>query len=178
MKYIKLFESFDSGLKIGDMVFIKPAESAATFVAVDPTQAKIIERSIIKYDPSYEGKPIKLMVTDSIKNYVIWDVVKETARLVDESEAYELNETGDYQGLFLKGGELEWREPTVTNPIVWPEGLKSMKMSNMDREKENERSMNPKYIIPVVKNRIVYVDGHGSAIFIDEPIGKYYSKNI
>ena len=159
MKHIKLFESFGSSFKleVGDIVFIKPTEREATFVAVDPIQAREIEEYIMSYDFSYEGKPIKLMVTDPTKNYVIWDVMKERARLVGESEAYTLNQTGDYIGLFLKDGKLDWEEPNVANP--------------MDE-------MNPKYIIPVVKDRIVFIDGHGSALFIDEPIDEFYGGDI
>jgi hypothetical protein len=166
MKHVKLFENFKSGpstanLNVGDVVFIIPFGSEFTVVAVDPMEAKEIESLIMSYDSTYEGSPIKLEVADPNKNYVVWDVVKEEARLVSENEAHQLNQTGDYMGAFLKGGELEWEEE---EPIE----------ANLDWERQKERDMNPKYIVPAVKNRIVSIDGHGSLMFIDEPVKQFF----
>ena len=176
MKHIKLFENFsmNSNLNAGDVVFIKPTEAEFNVFAVDPTEAAEIESlGIMDYDSTYEGSPIKLEVTDPNKNYVVWDVIKEKARLVSENKAHQLNQTGDYMGAFLKGGELEWEEP-IKEPIDWKPGETSRRMGAPDWEKEKERGNNPKYIVPVVKNRIVFIDGHGSLMFIDEPVKKFY----
>ena len=158
MKHIKLYESFSSmsNLNVGDVVFIKPYEAEVEIMAVDPNKASELEMKIMDYDPNYEGKPIRLRIMDPNKNYVVWDVAKEEARLVDEEEAHNLNQTGYYMGLFLRNGELEWEEPIEMNPIDW--------------EKERERGETPKYICPVVKDKVVFVDGHGSALLreIDE----------
>ena len=175
-----MFESFVAGsmgsnLNVGDVVFVKPTEAEFTVVALDPTEAAEIESFILSYDSTYEGRPIKLEVTDPNKNYVVWNVVREEARLVSEKEARQLNQTGDYGGAFLKGGKLEWEEPIATNPIDWKPGETSRRMSAPDWKREEERSMNPKYIVPAVKNRIVYIDGHGSLMFIEEPVGEFYS---
>jgi hypothetical protein len=180
MQHIKLFEDFQSGytspnLNSGDVVFIKPNESEFTVVAVDSREAGEIENLIMDFDPSYQGTPIKLEITDPNKNYVVWDVAKETARLVSKNEAYRLNQTGEYQGAFLKGGELEWEEPTETNPIDWKEGETQRRMSDADWARQQEIDSNPKYIVPVVKNQIVFIDGHGSLMFIEEPINRFYA---
>jgi hypothetical protein len=179
MKHVKLFENFKSGsttanLNVGDVVFIKPTEAEFTVVAVDPMEAKEIESLIMNYDSTYEGSPIKLEVTDPNKNYVVWNVVKEEARLVSENEAHQLNQTGNYMGAFLKGGELEWEEPIETNSIDWKAGETQRRMDPVDWEREKERGMNPKYIVPAVKNRIVFIDGQGSLMFIDEPVKQFY----
>jgi len=180
MKHIKIFEDFQSGytssnLNSGDVVFIKPDESEFTVVAVDSREAGEIENLIMDFDPSYQGTPIKLEITDPNKNYVVWDVAKEMARLVSKNEAYRLNQTGEYQGAFLKGGELEWEEPTETNPIDWKEGETQRRMSDADWARQQEIDSNPKYIVPVVKNQIVFIDGHGSLMFIEEPINRFYA---
>ena len=172
MKHIILYESFSSmsNLNVGDVVFIKPYEAEVEIMAVDPNKASELEMKIMGYDPNYEGKPIRLRIMDPNKNYVVWDVAKEEARLVDEEEAHNLNQTGYYMGLFLRNGELEWEEPIEMNPIDWKPGETSRKMSHVDWEKERERGDNPKYICPVVKDKVVFVDGHGSALLreIDE----------
>jgi len=166
MKHIELFESFnsESKLQVGDIVFVKPTDSDVTFVAVDPIVAKTIEEFINDFDPGFESEPIKLKVTDPTKNYVVWEMLDPYAtRLVDESEAYELNQTGDYvQSIFLKGGKLEWIEPSLPNHIK--------------QEKQMKNSSDPKYIAPVVKNKIVFLHGQGEAMFINEPIDQFYSE--
>jgi hypothetical protein len=161
-----------SNLNVGDVVFIKPYEAEVEIMAVDPTKASELEMKIMDYDPTYEGKPIRLRIMDPNKNYVVWDVAKEEARLVDEEEAHNLNQTGYYMGLFLKNGELEWEDP-FEKPLgkeTWFGNPTSQVMSLEDREKDRERGDNPKYICPVVKDKVVFVDGHGSALLreIDE----------
>jgi hypothetical protein len=182
MKHVKLFENFKSGsstanLNVGDVVFIRPTEAEFTVVAVDSMEAKEIESLIMDFETDYYdalANPIKLEITDSNKNYVVWDVVKGEARLVSENEAHQLNQTGDYIGAFLKGGELEWEEPIETNPIDWKPGETQRRMDPVDWERQKERDMNPKYIVPAVKDRIIFIDGHGSLMFIDEPVRQFY----
>ena len=169
MKHIQLFESFNTpSLNVGDVVFIKPNESEFSVVAVDPKEALKIERSIMVFDPTYQGSPIRLEVTDPNKNYVVWDVSYETARLITQDKAHQLNQTGYYMGAFLEDGELDWADPIDQSD-------EEMGMSDSDYwAKQKEIELNPKYIVPVVKNKIVFIDGHGSLMFIDEPIEQFY----
>ena len=157
LNHIQMFENFgmsSPGLEVGDVVFIKPTEAEFTVVAVDPTLASKISRGIELYAPDYEMTPIKLIVSDPLKNYVLYDVARNFAKLVSEKEAMRLNmRTGDYLfGQLNPDGSVGWVETSAGEP---------------DYE-------NPKYIVPVMKNEILFADAHGTIMFMDDDIETFY----
>lgn len=155
MKHIKLFENFPSieGLNVGDVVYIKPTEAEFTVVCVDAMTAKQIEPAISMYDPNTEVPPVKLIVTDPSKNYVVHDNATSRGYFVTKEQALQLVDNPDYIVANLMGNELEFIDSGVDNSEVEI----------------------PKYVIPVVKNKIIYVDGWGTIMFLDEDILSYYS---
>ena len=190
-KHVKLFEDFSTtashGLKVGDIVFVKPTEAEFTVVAVDPGMASKITDSIQLYSPDSEAPPIRLVVSDPLKNYVVCKPLSFEGKLsflTDNPTGSigvppSINKTGDqYRARLVSLEEAIYLNKDYPNTLLGKlEADGSLDWIEEDHEDDNDSGVDLTYIVPAVKNKILYVDGWGSIIFQDDDIEDWYVLN-